>query len=239
MTIITVKIAEIIQATPTIRILRIDLLGHEFSYKAGQWIDCYADIDGERRVVGYSLASSPREKGLIELAVKLSDNPVSDYIHGRAEAGDLLYIEGGQGDVYYDVSMADRVVLVGAGIGVAPLMGMLRFIDEETDASVSLFQSATVFDELIYYDEAVKRSGSPRVSYIPTVSRGDAPLGVGSGRITGELLDRCGVDYGSLFYLSGPGEMIPELERHLLSRGVSLDRIKYEVWWKPHTDTLD
>ena len=52
MTIITVKIAEIRQETPTVKILKIDLLGQSFNYKPGQWIDCYADINGERPVVG-------------------------------------------------------------------------------------------------------------------------------------------------------------------------------------------
>ena len=237
MTIITIKIADIKQATPTIRILKIDLMGQEFKYKAGQWIDCYAEIDGKRRLVGYSLASSPTDTDFIELAVKISDNPVSEYVHSSAKVGDFLYIEGGQGDIFYDSELADKVVLIGAGIGVAPLMGILRFIEDGTDATVSLFQSASSFEELVYYDEALKRAENPRITYYPTVSRGKAPKGVAQGRITGRLLDEQGVDYGSLFYLSGPGEMIPELESHLLSRGVSGDRIKYEVWWKSHTDT--
>ncbi len=46
-----------------------------------------------------------------------------------------------------------RVVLAAAGIGVSPFMGILRYIDEATDAEVTLFQSASVFDELIYFDE--------------------------------------------------------------------------------------
>ena len=50
----------------------------------GQWIDCYAVIDGERKIVGYSLASSPATTSTIEVAVKESDNPVTEYVHGAA-----------------------------------------------------------------------------------------------------------------------------------------------------------
>ena len=232
MTIITVKIAEITQETPTVRVLKIDLLDQEFCYKAGQWIDCYADIDGQRPVVGYSLASSPSIKGYIELAVKISDNPVTRFIHEKAELGDPLYIEGGQGDVFYDIDMGGEVVLAGAGIGVAPLMGILRFIDESTDASVQMFHSASSFDELLYFDELRDRAvNSARVSYYPMVSKGDFVDGVDYGRITGEVFERRCVDYGSLFFLSGPGEMIPDLKKVLVGQGVSLDRIRYEVWW--------
>jgi ferredoxin-NADP reductase len=43
---------------------------------------------------------------------------------------------------------------------------------------------------------------------------------------------------GSLFYLSGPGEMIPEMEEVLRSMGVPDDQIRYEVWWKPSHDPV-
>jgi ferredoxin-NADP reductase len=232
MTIITVKIAEIRQETPTVKVLKIDLLDQGFNYKPGQWIDCYADIESERAVVGYSLASSPSTKGYIELAVKTSDNPVTRFVHEKAEAGDVLYIEGGQGDIFYDSGIGEKVVLAGAGIGIAPLIGILRFIADATDASVQMFQSASSFDELIYYDELKERAASnDRVSYYPTVSREASVDGIDKGRITGEMFERCDTDYDSVFYLSGPGEMIPNLKDFLVGKGVSVDRIRYEMWW--------
>ena len=157
MTIITVKIAEIKPDTPTVKVLKIDLKGQEFNYKPGQWIDCYADINGTREIVGYSLASSPSTSNdFIELAIKISDNPVSRYIHEEAVVGDILYIDGGQGEVYFKKGMGDKIILVAAGIGIAPIMGILRYIDEATSAEVSLFQSAPTLEELIYLDE-IKR----------------------------------------------------------------------------------
>ena len=134
MTIIPVTIKRIKQATPTIRVLTLDLRGKEFLYKSGQWIDCYAVIDGERKIVGYSLASSPATIGSIEVAVKESDNPVTEYVHSVARVGDTIYIEGGQGDVFYEDGMGGKVVLIGSGIGVAPLMGILRYIDGSENA---------------------------------------------------------------------------------------------------------
>lgn len=86
MTIIPVTFKRIKQVTPTIRVLTLDLRGKEFLYKSVQWIDCYAVIDGERKIVGYSLASSPATIGSIEVAVKESDNPVTEYVHSVARA---------------------------------------------------------------------------------------------------------------------------------------------------------
>jgi ferredoxin-NADP reductase len=233
MTIIPVTISRIDQTTPTIRVIEIDLKDQHFEYKAGQWIDCYAEINGERKIVGYSLASSPTVKGSIELAVKISDNPVSEYIHSDAKVGDTLYIEGGQGNIYYETTMSDKVVLIGAGIGFAPLMGMLRLIDQTPNTSAKVIQSASNAEEMVYYSEISEIAGrNERVIYYPTVTR-ETSEDIPSGRIDKDLLTTLEVDPESLFYLSGPGGMIPELEEALKRMGVPQERIKYEVWWKP------
>ena len=233
MTIIPVSINKIRQDTPTIRVLEIGLNQQLFDYMAGQWIDCYAEIQGERKIVGYSIASSPTITGSIELAVKISDNPVSDYIHRGAKVGDTLYIEGGQGDIYYDPGMGEKVVLIGAGIGFAPLMGMLRLIDQTPGSYANVIQSASNAEELVYYDEISEIAERNRkVTYHPTVTQENQGA-IPSGRINKDMLDTLDVDPGSLFFLSGPGGMIPELEEALLEMGVPQERIKYEVWWKP------
>ena len=234
MAIIPVKITEIKQETPTVRVLKLDLQNQEFHYKAGQWINCYKDINNVRQVVGYSLTSSPTSEGFIELAVKFSDNPVTDYIHGSARVGDILLVEGGNGEVFYEEDMGSRVVLIAGGIGVSPLMGILRYIDVSRNASVTLLQSASSFDELIFYDEIRRIAGSnPRVKYYPFVTREEPPVGVIDGRISGESFERIDVRMDSLFYICGPDGMIPELAEYLTGRGVDSKRIKYEFWWEP------
>lgn len=231
MPIIPVKIAEIRQETPTVRVIKINLQNQEFEYKSGQWIDCYAEIEGKRRVAGYSLASSPTSRGFIELAVRTSDNPVTCLIHGEASPGDTLYIDGGQGEVYYEERMREKVVLAAAGIGVAPLMGILRYIDDTGCGEVSMYQSAGTMMELIYYDELMERSGNnPNIRYHPFVTREKPTGGIREGRITGESLEKH-IEQESLFFLSGPGEMIPGIRDYLLANGVDEDRVKYEVWW--------
>lgn len=239
MTIIPVSIKSIVQATPTIRVLTLDLGGHAFYYRAGQWIDCYAVIDGERKIVGYSLASSPAIIGSIEVAVKESDNHVTEYVHGAAQIGDIIYIEGGQGDVFYEEKLADKVVLIGAGIGVAPLMGILRYINDSTSVSATMIQSASSVEELLYYHEASEIADrNNRICYHASVTQGDPGEGFGRGRINRGRLLELEIDTGSLFFLSGPGGMIPEMVDTLRSMGVPDNRIKYEVWWKPSHDTM-
>jgi ferredoxin-NADP reductase len=232
MTVIPVEISEIRQETPTVRVLKIDLLNQDFKYKPGQWIDCYIDIDKPHMVAGYSITSSPTLKGFIELAIKISGNPVTNFIHKKAIVGDTLYIDGGYGEIFYEPIMGDKVVLAGAGIGITPLISILRFIDESTEAKVTLFQSASTFSELIYYNELKARSKlNHRIKYYPTITRENPPKGVDRGRINEKLLEKYDIDTESLFFLSGPGEMIPELSEYLIWRGVDKEKIMYEVWW--------
>ena len=239
MTIIPVTIKSIAQATPTIKILTLDLSEQEFVYKAGQWIDCYAVIEGERKIVGYSLTSSPATTSTIEVAVKESDNPVTEYVHGAARVGDTLYIEGGQGDVFYEDGMANKVVLISAGIGVAPLMCILRYINNSTNASATMIQSASTTEEMVYFSEVSEiAERNHKVCYYTTVTQGEPGEGFWHGRINSEKLLELDIDTGSLFFLSGPGGMIPEMEDALRSMGVPDEQIRYEFWWKPSHDTV-
>ena len=232
MTIIPVTINKINQASSTVRIVEIGLKNQYFEYKAGQWIDCYAELNGERKLVGYSLASSPSTKGTLELAVKISDNPVSEYIHTYAQPGDILFIEGGQGDVFYEEEMGNNVVLIGAGIGIAPLMGIFRYIAYGANSKALLVQSASTMDELIYFHEITNLiKYNEKLSYYPTVTKENLD-GINYGRITGELINSFNVSFDALYYLSGPGIMIPELCETLHAMGVPKNNIKYEVWWK-------
>jgi ferredoxin-NADP reductase len=52
--LILTKIINIRQETPIVKVLTLDLQGQAFNFLPGQWIDCYAEIDGKQEVAGYS-----------------------------------------------------------------------------------------------------------------------------------------------------------------------------------------
>ena len=230
MAIIPVKISRIQQMTPTIKVLELDLMGEEFSYHPGQWIDCYADIDGERRVAGYSIASSPTTMGTFELAVKSSDNPVTQYVHTRAGAGDTLYVEGGQGDVYYRREMGNSLVILAAGIGIAPMMSILRYAHAVGDVEVKMIYGTASDEELAYLDEIrVIADANPRISYHITVSGVDTKHR--EGKIDEALLNEVGLNINALYYICGPPPMIHSTADTLRKMGVQNSHIRYELWW--------
>ena len=99
---IPVRIADTQKISPTVKSFTLALDGQPFTFLPGQWIDCFAEIDGRTEVAGYSITSSPTEDGWFSIAVKLvGDSAVTDYLHDSAAVGDTLIVEGGQGDFHY------------------------------------------------------------------------------------------------------------------------------------------
>ena len=231
---IPVRIAAIEQISPTTKSFVLDLQGQPFEFQTGQWVDCYAELDGSQEVAGYSMTSTPLTTASISLAVKLvGDNPVTDYLHERAKVGDMLYIEGGQGDVYYRREMGDSLVLIGGGIGITPLMSIVGYVDKAApDVHVTLLYSAGSPSELLFRDRLTAIADrNPRIRRVFTVTRPTGEAWDGrTGRIDARMIADAGIDMGALFYVCGPPPMIDDAVGVLQGLGVVAARIMYEQW---------
>ncbi len=232
---IPVRIEAVRQETPTVKSFRLDLGGQEFSFLPGQWIDCYAEVDGRPEVAGYTITSSPTTKEAIEIAVRYSeDSPVTRHLHEAAAVGDLLHVDGGQGDFYYRREIGDSLVLIAGGIGITPLMSILRYVDAtEPDVSATLFYSAKSPSELVFREELEEMAaGNGNISCILTVTgASEEPWEGHSGRVDSTLIEDINVDLDALFFICGPLPMGPEMAEMLEGLGISPSRIKYEQWW--------
>ncbi len=226
-------IRNITQATPTIRTLRIEPQG-EFTFKAGQWIDFYADVAGERRVAGYSITSSPLTQGHFDLAIKkMGENPVTRHIHTEAKEEDIVHIDGGNGQIFYEASDARNVVLLADGIGISPHMSMFRYIFEGVPAATAtLIYSATSPSELLFREEIEETTRrDPRMRALLTVTDEANNWGGRVGKINADLIREAGVNPEALYYISGPTETIHELVDILRGLGVRRKQMRYELWW--------
>ena len=124
-------IATVSRETPTVMSFALDLGGREIGFSAGQWVDLFVTIEGAEAVGGYSITSSPADQTSIRLAVKHdgSDHPVTNWLHDEARAGDAVEVSLG-GDFIYTPDEAHSIVLIGGGIGMTPLMSIVRAVDE-------------------------------------------------------------------------------------------------------------
>lgn len=232
---IPVRIRSIRQETPSVKSYILDLEGQEFLFHPGQWVDCYVDADGERGVAGYTLTSSPTTEGTIELTVKRSEErEVTRFMHEEAETGDVIYVDGGQGDFYYLREMGDSLTLIAGGIGITPLMSMLRYVDEGTsDVRAKLIYSVKTPSEIIFREQLEEITGrNPSIDCVFTVTDpGGEPWEGHTGRIDSGLLMDEGVDLGGIFFICGPKPMGQHMKEILKGLEVSEERVRYEQWW--------
>ena len=110
--------------------------------------------DGYVAERSYSIASSPLDRGQIELTIDLLDEgEVSSYFHEVVEAGDQVELRGPFASYFVWRGQAP-VLLIGGGSGVVPLMAMLRHKRRTMpDLPMRLVYSVRGPEDVIFADE--------------------------------------------------------------------------------------
>ena len=228
-------ITSVTRETPTVKSFALDLGDREIGFSAGQWVDLFVTIEGAEAVGGYSITSSPADQTSIRLAVKHdgSDHPVTNWLHDDAGEGDLVEVSLG-GDFTYTPNEAYSIVLIAGGIGMTPLMSIVRAVDEMARLTrLILVYSASSPDELLFRRELQSiATRNPRIRCVFTVTRAAPKTWDGhTDRIDMEMLHSEDIDLGALFFICGPPRMIQDVAAMLDVLGVPDERIRYEQWW--------
>lgn len=90
----------------------------------GQHLPLRVQIEGRTLIRTYSLSSAPSD-ALLRISVK-RDGVVSSYLHQHIRVGDLLQARAPQGRFTADPRAERPLVLLAAGVGITPLLSMLR-----------------------------------------------------------------------------------------------------------------
>ena len=99
--------------------------GHAQRWRAGQHVQLFREIDGVRLSRSYSL-TRVRPNGRIELAIKRQPGgKVSGTVLDRLVVGDCVELGQAQGQLSWSAE-SDAVLLLAAGSGITPLLGLLR-----------------------------------------------------------------------------------------------------------------
>ena len=232
---IPATITHIARQTPTIKSFDLDLGGYELGFKPGQWVDFFVTLEGAEAIGGYSIISSPSTQDSIGLAIKLDDgdHPVTNWLHKEAQVGDKVEISLG-GGFYYTPDMTGPFVLIAGGIGLTPLMSVIRAIAEsERSTPTTLIYSVSTPSEILFrheLEEIARRN--PAIKLVFTITRPGLERWDGhTGRIDADLLQAARVSPDSLFFLCGPPDMIRDIISTLVELGAPGSRIMYEQWW--------
>jgi ferredoxin-NADP reductase/MOSC domain-containing protein YiiM len=193
--------------------------------------------EGEPPVMrNYSLSGSP-DQGIYRISVKREVNGAgSTFIHTRLKAGDSIEVSAPRGN--FTLQAGERpVVLLGAGIGVTPLLAMLHELGLQRAArAVWWIYGARNHDEHPFVEEArrllAEMPDCRRYIAYSSPSPGDK---IGddfdvAGHLDVAALERLGIPRESDFYLCGPGGFLDAFQAGLRDWGVDRHHIHSETF---------
>lgn len=179
----------------------------------------------------FSIASSPAPDGRVAFTIK----ELGDFTRtvGRIPVGERVYLDGPYGAFTIDRHPAPGYVFIAGGIGIAPLVSMLRALADRGDRRPLLLIYAYRRWERLTFREELDRLAERlnlRVVYVlaepPEGWQGEV------GLVSPELFDRhLPSDRRSLHYfICGPVPMIELAERSLHRLGIPRSRVHAELF---------
>ncbi len=221
--------------------------GSKVTFAAGQHVPVQVQRAGEAALIRtYSLSSAPSDRYL-RISVK-AQGPASRHLHERISAGDVLNVRAPMGSFVLDPHSTRPLVLIGAGVGITPLLAMLREqLNTQQARPVHLFHGARSLADLPFRDELAglqqRAGGLLQVHRALSQPEEQALLGRDyqfAGRLGIEQV-KVTLALGDYdFYLCGPGSFTQQLYEGLRGVHVPDARIHAEAFGpstlRRHTD---
>lgn len=118
----------------------------------GQYVRVGIDVDGVRQWRAYSLTHGPRNDGLISITVKaVPDGVVSHHLVHSCPVGSIVHLEQAAGEFVLPDPEGGKLLMVTAGSGVTPVIGMLRNLFPVADSGVVRLPRSEAFDIVVVH----------------------------------------------------------------------------------------
>lgn len=231
---LVLRVKSVRRATPSARVVRLDLGGAECSYKAGQ-----AALIGPAGVsarVPYSIASAPEEsrrQGCLEFLIKVDASGRWGTHFPPLRRGMRLGVRGPLGSFTLPDRAREREHLfIAGGTGISPIRSMIRqAVLTGSAAQLRLLYSARTPGEFAYVRELRGMARRGELELALTATREIPARWRGArGRITAAQLATLLHDPATLAFVCGPAAMVADVPPMLRRLGVSEERIRVEKW---------
>lgn len=203
-------------------------------FRPGQYISVRQEMpDGARQLRQYSLVGG--NAGELTFAVRRVDaaadlpaGEVSTQLWEKVQVGDAIEVSLPAGDLVLDTEADSPVVLISAGIGATPMIGMLEALvaDDSSREVLVLHADRSAESDALRGERdsavAVLSSASGRTWYEP------------------ELMDLSGIELpeSADFYLCGGNGFLQAVRGQLERRGIDRSRVHFELF-SPNDWLLD
>ncbi|GAB95538.1 nitric oxide dioxygenase [Kineosphaera limosa] len=207
-------------------------------HEVGQYVAIAVDLpNGERQPRQYTISSSPR--GDLRVTIKrvhgvdgAPEGQVSNWLYDNARPGTILDLSQPAGDLVLDDSTGP-LVLVSAGIGITPIAAILDDLSRrQPERTVRLFHADTSHANHALYKHLrrqVEWMSDAKAQNWYEEGAEDAPT-IHPARSGFMDLSDIAVPSDCTVFMCGPLEFMRSARRALLDKGVSSERIHYEVF---------
>ncbi|MGW4517334.1 FAD-binding oxidoreductase [Streptomyces sp. NPDC004393] len=231
--VITVQteVASVAELTHDISLLRLKLPAeHAFRFHPGQYVDITIPGTDEHR--SFSMANISAAEGILEFIIKrYPGGKFSGLLENGLSVGDPLEVTGPYGTFTLRVSSDRRLVFVGGGAGMAPILALLRQMDESGNQREAVYYYGARTDgDLFHLEELAhltEQLGGFR--FVPCLSESQPPDWAGESGLVTDVLRRCEQNLADCdVYLCGPPPMIDVALPLLQDMGVPEEQIFFD-----------
>lgn len=214
------RVLEVLDLSPTIKGIRIELPGEGIAFQAGQYVQ--VRIPGEEMPRAFSIASPPRQRQLIELNVRrVPGGKGTAWLHEQLRPGDELRFSGPYGRFFVRASDPQPLIFMAGGSGLSSPLSMIGDLLQRGERrDITLVYGARNRAELYYHGELLELSlRHPNFHYLPALSEATAACAWDGcrGFVHQVAADKFAGDFrGHRAYLCGPPPMIEACIRTLM-----------------------
>jgi len=232
------RVVEILPQTATAKTFcfeRVD--GPLPPFRAGQYVNVMANVEGVRTSRPYSISSAPMAERL-ELTVRDKlGGFVAPYLFNKLKIGHVLETSGPAGHFYYEplIDGKDLVFLAG-GSGITPFMSMIRdTVKRQRPLKINLLYGSRTPEDVMFKKELEKLAAAhSNFSFSLVIS--EPPEGYGGlrGFLNSKLIAEVVGDIkGKTVYVCGPRAMHDLCRASLKEMEVPQRKIRYELYGAP------
>jgi ferredoxin-NADP reductase len=243
----TLVVADIVEETHDTKTFRF--VGETpllFSYKPGQFATFLLPIDGKIVQRSYSMSSSPSRPHVMEITVKrVPGGLVSNWLCDNVKLGDRLNIRGPSGKFTCFEYPSSKMLFIGAGSGITPVMSMSRWVaDTAADVDVKLLACFRSPNEIIFRKELELLSARHRSFQVAvTVTSGWQGTESWTGftrRISAQMIQMIAPDFMDRhLFMCGPEPFMDSVRQVMQGLGFNMNNFHMESFGSARTATGD
>ncbi|HUF17069.1 MAG TPA: ferric reductase-like transmembrane domain-containing protein [Thermoanaerobaculia bacterium] len=223
------QVLEVLPEAPTTWTVVLEPRGHDgFRFAPGQfaWIKIGNPWSVDEHP--FSFSSSAERPDRLELGIK----ELGDFTNriGEVEPGTPVYIDGPHGSFSSDFQPADGFLFIAGGIGISPILSMLRTLADRSDRrSHVLVYACSRWSRTAFRDELGRLSARLDLKMVYVFEEPHEGWTGASGYVDGEILaPLLRRDQSQHVLMCGPDAMMTAVEKALYEQGVPDRRIHME-----------